>query len=39
MHLSNSFILDAKRLQLNLIETNSFKFHELFESLYKNAQK
>ena len=35
MYLSNSFILDFKGIQLNLIETNSFKSHELFESLYK----
>lgn len=38
-HLSNSFILDFKWIQLNLIETNYFKFHKLFEPLYKKAKR
>ena len=32
MHLSTSFILDFKGIQINLIETNYFIFDELFEN-------
>ena len=39
MHFSNFSVLDFKGIQLNLIETNSVKFHEVFESLYENAQR
>lgn len=38
VHFSNSFILDFKRTQLNLIETNSFNFYE-FLNLYIKSKR
>ena len=37
MYLTNFFILDYKGIQINLIKTNSFKFHELKLHKKKNT--
>ena len=38
MHFSNSFVLDFKGIQLNLIEINSVKFHEFLNLCMKNPK-
>lgn len=39
MHFSKRFILDFKGIQINLIDTISFKFYEFLYKIHKERTK